>query len=130
MIREVVRINHLCNCVLCHAVSRSAGELIRGKVPMPGEALPPQFSTEYYSAEKGLFVRADLTFLRQDFSVMLPVSNPDKWPAQQRYDFLIRTRPLTNSERNAFLIKQREGNLPTTWPQREAARYALQQLAQ
>ena len=52
-----------------------------------------RFSSVYYSRGKGDFVRADVTYLKQDFSVQLPVANPGQWPAEQRYDFVVRERP-------------------------------------
>ena len=37
VVREMVRINHLANCTLCHASSPNAHELVRGRVPSPTE---------------------------------------------------------------------------------------------
>jgi hypothetical protein len=91
MVRQLVRMNHLCNCIVCHAPSTSREDLVRGLVPMPGAEMPPV----YYQAVTGVFVRASITFLRQDFSVMQPVPEPGKWPTYQRYDYLILKRPVT-----------------------------------
>jgi hypothetical protein len=94
-VRELVRINHMSNCALCHAPSTSKADLVRGRVPVPGEDPPPL----YYAEQTGsLFIRADITFIQQDFSVMQPVAQPGKWPGQQRFDFLTRVRPLMNKE--------------------------------
>lgn len=38
--RELVRVNHLRNCVLCHAPSRRGTDLVRGLVPTPGKPIP------------------------------------------------------------------------------------------
>ncbi len=40
-IREVVRVNHLSNCLLCHAPSQSKEDLVRGRIPTPGQEMPP-----------------------------------------------------------------------------------------
>ena len=65
---------------------------------MPSEAPPPggPTSPQYYDGD-GIFVRADVTYLRQDFSVMQSVENPGKWPALQRFDFLVRIRPAIST---------------------------------
>jgi gluconolactonase len=97
-VREMVRINHLHNCLLCHAASLNATDRVRGRVPPTDQPLPPPFSRQYYADTSGTFVRADVTYLQQDFSVPLPVKNPGKWPEAQRYDFLVRERPATVAE--------------------------------
>jgi HEAT repeat protein len=103
VVRELVRINHFRNCLLCHAPSLDTKDLVRGLVPVPGERIP---RAEYYSERRGgIFVRADITYLRQDFSVMLPVADSKPWPAAQRYDFLVRTRPITAEEKEAWLAR-------------------------
>jgi hypothetical protein len=43
-------------------------------------------------------VRVDVTYLRQDFSLLQPVADANPWPEMQRFDFLVRTRVLTESE--------------------------------
>jgi len=47
-------------------------------------------------------VSFDVTYLRQDFSVKLPVTNAQPWPAQQRFDFLVRTRAITDKEAEVY----------------------------
>src|SRR5262249_28324647 len=37
-VRELVRVNHLRNCFLCHAPSFDERDLVRGLVPTPGKA--------------------------------------------------------------------------------------------
>jgi hypothetical protein len=69
------------------------------------------------------FVRADVTFLRQDFSVPQPVANAGPWPAMQRYDYLVRERPVSKEELR-ISDRQPYGN----YPQRQAVLYALQEL--
>ena len=125
MVREVVRINHLRNCMLCHAAQTvNSGEDFRhqvpGLIPPPDEKVEP-FSIVYYDPNgKGSFIRADVTYLQQDFSVTLPVKNPGKWPAEQRYDFFVRVRPATVWER---LLPPNKN-----YPQRAAVLMALREL--
>jgi hypothetical protein len=119
VVREVVRVNHLRNCLLCHAASFAFPDPVRGPVPSPDQPLPPP-DTAYYEGPGNTFVRADVTYLRQDFSVPQPVTNPGKWPAYQRYDYVVRTRYATEDELRR--------NKPRTYPQREAVRWALHEL--
>jgi HEAT repeats len=105
-VHELVRINHHRNCMLCHApldASKLDRQELRtmpvGPAPSPKEALPPISSTVYYLPKSGnTLVRADVTYLRQDFSLQQNVENPGKWPEMQRFDFLVRTRELTGME--------------------------------
>jgi hypothetical protein len=120
-VREVVRVNHLRNCLLCHAPATSPTDPVRGLVPPPGQPLPPPFSTPYYEGQNGIFVRADVTYVRQDFSVPQPVARAGNWPAFQRYDYLVRTRYPTDVE-----LRWKES---AAYPQREAVRWALSELA-
>lgn len=72
-----------------------------------------------------LVVRADTTYLRQDFSALLPVADAKPWPEQQRFDFLIRTRVL-GAEESAMRLGHAEPKCSS--PQHEAALAALRQL--
>jgi hypothetical protein len=89
--REVVRVNHLKNCLLCHAPSLVQTDLIRGTVPDLNQPLPPPTSPSYYTSG-GTFISAEYTYLRQDFSVVQPVTSPGQWPARQRYDYMVAVR--------------------------------------
>jgi hypothetical protein len=124
VVREVVRINHFKNCVLCHAPSTDQNELVRGLVPDPKKPLPPAFSPQYYAAATGMFVRADVTYIKQDFAVPQPVAKPDVWPTNQRFDYLVRTRPATTREIE-IASKKEPG---TNYPQRESVLFALREL--
>src|SRR5579884_3855922 len=107
MVPEMVRINHLRNCFLCHAASAGEGDgLLVASLPEPSRLVQkgknkdqlkrtnnqekPASSTgrPYYAPPVKDAVRADLTFLRQDFSAML--KGKDGKP--ERFDFFIRTR--------------------------------------
>jgi hypothetical protein len=118
--KELVRVNHLRNCLLCHAPSTDAKDLVRGPIPTPGQPLP----TVYYE-ERSLFpsVRADIVYLRQDFSAMHAVEKPNRWPQVQRFDYLIQARELKTEEVSAAMRSAKK-----TYPQREAVRYALSYL--
>jgi hypothetical protein len=106
-VQELVRINHHRNCLLCHppidvkAAAQGPRTASRtfpiGAVPIPGESLPPSTSRVYYERfePNTILVRADVTYLRQDFSLLLPVANPGKWPEKQRFDFVVRSRQIT-----------------------------------
>jgi hypothetical protein len=82
----------------------------------------------YYAERSGLFVRADITFIRQDFSVVQPVANPVKWPGQQRFDYLIRTRNATPTEVKLLKGLEKEGKLTAGYPQRDAVLFALREV--
>ena len=97
-LREVIAINHMRNCLLCHAPSRRTDDPVRGNVPSPGEPLPQK----YYQRSSGAFVRADVTYIQQDFSVIQPVENPGPWPKMQRYDYVVQTRELTPVEKQKW----------------------------
>jgi hypothetical protein len=120
---ELVRVNHLRNCLLCHPRSVSPRDRIRAAVPTPGRPLPAL----YYQASSSDVVHADVTFLRQDFSIMQPVADVGPWPGMQRFDFLVRTRPLTDDE--VSQQAQRKNGSSHTYPQREAVSTALQRLS-
>jgi hypothetical protein len=122
---ELVRVNHLGNCVLCHAPSTAKDDPARGVVPERGKELPEV----YYESKSGSFVRADVTYLRQDFSVLQYVSEPGKWPRVQRFDYLIRQRELSDDEvKRVVAAKGDEPGGPPSYPQREAVLWALRQL--
>jgi hypothetical protein len=122
MVPEVVRINHLSNCVMCHAPSHSTSDLVRGRMPSQNEPLPPL--VQYYADSTGPFVRADITYLRQDFSVVQEVDKPGKWPQMQRFDFLVRQRPEKPEEAYHRVQRTAAGS----YPQRQAVLFALREL--
>jgi hypothetical protein len=98
--RELVRVNHHRNCLLCHAPGNTAGvspETLTAAVPVPSDPLPSS-SDGYQTNSPDLSVRMDVTYLRQDFSLMQAVADASPWPEMQRFDFLVRTRVLTDDE--------------------------------
>jgi hypothetical protein len=122
-VKEMVRINHLANCLMCHPPSMKREDKVRGRVPPTNEALPPATSREYYEAP-GLFVRADVTYLKQDFSALLPVKNPGHWPALQRFDFFVRERPAARSEQRSWVLADRS----KTTEHQQSLMFALREL--
>ena len=94
VVRELVKINHHRNCLLCHTPGNTANvpaEALTAGVPVPGEPLPSP-SLGYESSVPELLVRIDVTYLRQDFSALQAVEDANPWPEMQRFDFLVRTR--------------------------------------
>jgi hypothetical protein len=139
MMPELVRINHLRNCLLCHSYSASPLDPIRGLVPN-AEHLVPLPATGVrtgwgggegqsgVSIVKQAFVRPDINFVRQDFSVIQPVPKHGKlWPPDQRFDYLIRLRPVSGKQLLAW--QDRVKSYRPTEPQRETLLFALRALA-
>ena len=96
-----------------------------GRARQPSWEFP--IPRHYYQAEDTstrAFVRADVVYLRQDFSVIQPVDNNGPWPKDQRFDYLVQNKKL--SKKQARRIKQaleKDRNL-----NREAIVYALREL--
>lgn len=120
VVSELVRVNHLGNCLLCHAPSAGRQDPVRGPVPEPGKPLP----VVYYQQSRGSFVRADTTYLRQDFSVPQPVEKAAPWPEFQRFDYLVRKREVPDAEGAARAAEARGRD----YPQRGAVLFALREL--
>jgi hypothetical protein len=102
VVRELVRINHLRNCLLCHPPvsspnQSSDGPILVGQIPIPGLPLPSSYDFSFTNSAE-LSVRADITYLRPDFSINLQVANAKPWPKDQRFDFVVRSRVLTPHE--------------------------------
>jgi hypothetical protein len=103
-VRELVRLNHHRNCLLCHAPAGAQPDRndVLGVVPSLDRSLPDPASMAYYSARRGeTVVRASVTYLRQDFSLLQSVADAEPWPELQRFDFLVRTRTLSAAEEQA-----------------------------
>jgi hypothetical protein len=97
---ELVRVNHHRSCLLCHAPGNADDlpqETLTAGVPLPNESLGTM-ADAYRKRIPDLMVRVDVTYLRQDFSLTLPVADAHPWPEMQRYDFLVRSRELTEEE--------------------------------
>ena len=139
-VRELVRINHHRNCLLCHApapesregLSKEMSEVAPAlfvRMPLPGQELPPSSPSGYYDDSiPEILVRADVTYLRQDFSVKLPVADAQPWPEMQRFDFVVRTREVTAEEAKALsaLLEPREPGVLSEY--HRAALFALREM--
>lgn len=93
-VRELVRIDHQRNCLLCHAPGNTPDvpkEALVVVVPQPGSS-----SAYYHQKDPDIFVRVDVTYLRQDFSALQD---------GKRFDFLVRTRLV--SEKEAMAHRER-----------------------
>jgi hypothetical protein len=114
---ELVRVNHHKSCLLCHAPvdpEKVPEGVLAAEVPLPSEALPDLSRGYNQQRGPGLLVRIDVTYLRQDFSVMQTVKDADPWPEQQRFDFVLRKRVLSDDEAADLrkrLTKTEEGDL-------------------
>lgn len=131
VVRELVKINHHRNCLLCHAPANPGnmpGDVVTAEVPIPGQPLP-SFSQGYQqNGIPDILVRVDVTYVRQDFSMLLPVADAHPWPELQRFDFVVRTRTVTEKEAEAARtqLARHDGGGPS--PYRRAALAALREL--
>jgi hypothetical protein len=130
VVRELVRVNHHRSCLLCHAPGNSgkvSGDALTASVPVPGQPLTPP-SGGYNNSQPEILVRVDVTYLRQDFSAMQAVADANPWPERQRFDFLVRTRQLTEDEATAYCEKLKPREPGEFSPYQRAALAALRDL--
>jgi hypothetical protein len=130
VVRELVRVNHTRNCLLCHVPGNGTDQVLGlGLITAQIPSSPPDSPSDGYRNEPGFpenLVRIDVTYLRQDFSTMQPVANSQPWPQMQRFDFFVRNRQLTEVEAGDYakkLAKDEEAS-----PYRKATLVALRQL--
>jgi hypothetical protein len=131
---ELVRINHLANCVLCHPPidarnpslgTGTPGISLAAAIPVPDQPLPEVYY-EQPSSEPLTEIRGDIVYLRQDFSLLHATNAYAPWPAIQRFDYVRRTRAATREEIEQAEAAARSG--PTSYPQREAVLAAIDRL--
>jgi HEAT repeats len=134
-LRELVQIDHAANCMMCHAPSTSGSDPARG--PVPGVLLAGGGSSGPGSpgwrggggagqSVNSFFVRADVAYLRQDFSIDQPVADPSTGlEAILRFDFLVRVRPAKAQE---IAARQAQSKKTASYPQRDAVLFALREL--
>jgi len=130
VVRELVRVNHHRNCLLCHApgnTGKVSAEAVTAEVPVPGQPMTPP-SGGYNTSQPDILVRVDVTYLRQDFSALQPVADANPWPEMQRFDFLVRRRTLTDEEATAYREKLTPREPGQFSPYRRAALVALRDL--
>lgn len=158
VVRELVRINHHRNCVMCHAPETPslqsgmavpqriafpprgpgpstgmnasivvANNPLAAQIPIPGEPLPTP-SQGYGSSNQDILVRIDVTYLKQDFSLMQRVADAQPWPEMQRFDFLVRSRVVTEAEAAANREELKKRITDGQTPYQRAAHLALRDL--
>jgi hypothetical protein len=130
LVREMVKVNHHRNCMMCHTAAGSgvmpAGGLT-AEVPVQGQPLPGP-AEGYRQSAPELMIRIDVTYLRQDFSVMLAVGDAHPWPEAQRFDFLVRERSVTTEEAAVYREKLTPKEPGVLSPYHKAALSALRDL--
>ncbi|MEL7496355.1 MAG: HEAT repeat domain-containing protein [Planctomycetota bacterium] len=111
-VHELASINHMKNCLLCHAPSQYEDDYGRATTPEFDRPVPQSYygmkvpsllsmpSTTGSVSPNGTsaYVRADVTYLTQDFSVIQEVKDPGPWPKNQRFDYVVRKRPVSKVE--------------------------------
>jgi hypothetical protein len=132
-VREVVRVNHVENCLLCHvpAVGRDPVTDVDPFARRPSQTYQVgSYSGPQIPGSSGggvwankVLIRADVQFLRQDFSIKFPTSGEFASTGGLRFDFLVRKRPLLPDEVEKWKLQSKPD--ATTYPQREAALIAL-----
>jgi hypothetical protein len=102
--QEIVRVNHLKNCLMCHPASFRENEMVRGAVPDENRILPPPTTPAYYKGHgpNTIQVSATTTYLKQDFSLVQPVEQPGLWPTVQRFDYFVSMRQVDRSAVRAY----------------------------
>jgi hypothetical protein len=130
VVREMVKVNHNRNCMMCHAPTGSpvvpAGG-IGAEVPVQGQALPSP-NQGYRQSSPELMIRIDVTYLRQDFSAVLAVGDAHPWPEAQRFDFVVRERRVTDEEAQLYRDKLTPKEAGVLSPYHKAALSALREL--
>lgn len=130
-VKELVKVNHHRNCLMCHAPNGSGTpntEAITAQVAVPGQQLPTPSQGGYRSDIPELLIRLDVTYLRQDFSVSMPVKEAHPWPSNQRFDFFVRERVLSADEAEEFRTKLTPKEAGVLSPYHKAAVSALREL--
>jgi hypothetical protein len=104
---------------------------LTAQVPLPNEPLPSISDGGYgRGSSPDILVRIDVTYLRQDFSMMLPVHDAAPWPDQQRFDFLVRRRVLSPEELEDWQRNTPKPVAGSTTPYQRAILHALRELTQ
>jgi hypothetical protein len=127
---ELVRINHLRNCMLCHPPAehgKTPEDVLVADMPLPSESLPDS-SEGYGRPQSNLLVRIDVTYLRQDFSALEVVKEFSPWPRVQRFDFVVRKRVLSPAEADDLRARLQKREQAEQSPFQRAAADALRQL--
>ncbi len=129
--RQLVSVNHHRNCMLCHAPAKALVKkpmpVLVAPIPVSSQEILP-FAHYYDSGLPQLSVRAEVTYLRQDFSILQKVRQADPWPEMQRFDYLVRTVTLTKEQAKMYESKVLAALDNQGLPYRGAALAALRSL--
>jgi hypothetical protein len=111
-VRELVRLNHHHNCITCHSPATSdpdfnkngpTTDFVTAQATIPGSPSPaPSGYSGGAPRFPDIFVRVDVTYLRQDFSLLQKVKNGLTGAPMERFDFLVRTRAVKPKEAAAY----------------------------
>jgi hypothetical protein len=133
-VRELVRVRHMTNCVMCHPPAATDNDPATGVVPgvtlrLATSAVRPLRVCETDRLMVNpLLVRGDITFFRQDFSVQQPslVTSLSSKAFECRFDYLVRTRILTPEQ-----LRRQKKHFPAAGEseQRQALLFALRELS-
>jgi len=129
-VRELVKMNHHHNCLMCHAPNGSGTpnpNAIMAEVAIPGQPLPTP-AEGYRQSTPELMVRIDVTYLRADFSTLLPIGDAHPWPEMQRFDFFIRERKLSDDEATSYRDQLASKEAGVLSPYHKAALAALREM--
>ena len=75
-------------------------------------------------AQPHSFVRVDITYLKQDYSVILPGQESGPFQGRQRYDLFVRERFSTSADLEVAVARHNAG----LTPQQKAVAFALREL--
>jgi len=121
-VRELVRVNHLRNCLMCHApVVDPKASPFMAAVPEPQKPLP----RIYYDSGSRMRVRPDITYIIQDFSASHMVNDANHWPIEQRFDYFVRNRTIDSAE----ALDRRKKRDKKELLRDRALRYAIEKLS-
>ncbi len=124
-VRELVKVNHHRNCMMCHAPASNNDKLAStAAVPVPDQPFPQPSEYDQPTLLDPM-IRFDVTYLRLDFSAMLPVADARPWPTLQRFDFLVRERKLTSDEAKEYTAKLTPKEPGVASPYHQVAQAAL-----
>ncbi|HLW68580.1 MAG TPA: HEAT repeat domain-containing protein, partial [Gemmataceae bacterium] len=134
---ELVRIHHEKNCLLCHVPATGRGDPVVGidtfsSRPVAGDDLVGKYGANPTAVQasaaggwSGLWIRADVQFLHQDFSVTFPALPAFADEKGLRFDYTVRRRPLKPAE-----VQEWKKHPPAkeNYKQRDAVLFALRNL--
>jgi hypothetical protein len=137
-VREVVKINHIRNCLLCHDESTKKADRVRALVPPTDRLFVNEPDSDRkngrrtivggYHGTEGIFVRADVTYIRQDFSVPLTVKGLGGGSIVERFDFVVRERPINPDSLAEKLAARKPTSVDPSSPHAQALLFALREL--